>query len=135
VPILVLTAAADVECVAETMKAGANGLLHKHRASDDLIGAIKAISGGGSYLHPETASAVAAALRDEAPALPHQKLSERELEIFRLIALGRAVKEIAVALGLSDKTVATYISRIREKTGLESPVDMARYALHKGLVQ
>jgi two-component system, NarL family, invasion response regulator UvrY len=70
----------------------------------------------------------------EETALPHEKLSGRELEIFRLIALGRAVKEIAGDLGLRDKTVATYLGRIREKTGLAIHVDIARYALQNRLV-
>jgi DNA-binding NarL/FixJ family response regulator len=117
------------------MKAGANGLIHKHRGSDDLVDAIRQVAGGGQYLHPETAIAVAGALRDEKQSLLHERLSARELEILRLIAQGRAVKEIAADLHLSDKTIATYVSRIREKTGLSSPVDMARYALQHRLVE
>jgi two-component system invasion response regulator UvrY len=134
VPILVLTAATEVQYVIETMKAGANGLIHKHRAADELVEAMGKVASGGTYLHPDTAVAVAAALRDETKSLPHSRLSARELEIFRLIALGRAVKEVAAQLELSDKTVATYLARIREKTGLMSHVDIARYALHHGLV-
>ncbi|HET9931901.1 MAG TPA: response regulator transcription factor [Polyangiaceae bacterium] len=134
VPILMLTAATEVEYVLQTMQAGANGLIHKHRATEELIEAIHRVADGGTYLHPETAGAVAASLRP-APSRPvHTKLSERELEIFRLIALGRAIKEIAAELGLSDKTIATYVARIREKTGLTSYVEIARYALQHRLV-
>ena len=64
----------------------------------------------------------------------HDRLSERELEVFRLIAVGFSIKEIALQVSLSEKTVATYLARIREKTGLNSHVDIARYALHRGLV-
>jgi DNA-binding NarL/FixJ family response regulator len=135
VPVLILTAATEIEFVTQTMRAGANGLVHKHRAADELVAAIGVVSTGGTYLHPETEHAVAATLRDQEPGLPHKKLSLRELQIFRLIALGREVKEIAVDLGLSDKTVATYLSRIREKTGLGSHVEIARYALHHKLVE
>lgn len=134
VPVLLLTATHEIEYVIESMKAGANGLIHKHRATDELLEAIKRVTDGGTYLHPETAVAIARGLRERSAALPHEELSGRELKIFRLIALGRAVKEIAGDLDISDKTVATYLGRIREKTGLSTHVDIARYALKKGLV-
>ena len=135
VPILILTGLTEPEYVVQTMKAGANGLIHKHRAADDLLEAIERVGAGGSYLHSETAIEVADALRESARPPPHQRLSERELEVFRLIAVGRAVKEVAADLNLSDKTVATYLARIREKTGLSSHVEIARYALRHGLVE
>jgi DNA-binding NarL/FixJ family response regulator len=135
VPILILTALTEVEYVLQTMKAGANGLIHKHQASDELLVAIRQVANGGRYLHPETAIAIASGLPEKKDELPHDRLSTRELEVFRLIAQGRAVKEVAADLGLSDKTVATYLSRIREKTGLSSHVEIARYALQKGLVE
>lgn len=134
VPVLVLTASNEIEYVVQTMKAGASGLLHKHLAADDLVTAIDKVMAGGSYLHAETAIAIARSLQAKKPNLPHQDLSERELDIFRRIALGRAVKEIGFDLGLSEKTVATYLARIREKTSLMSHVDIARYALKNGLV-
>lgn len=135
VPILVLTAATEIEYVVQTMRAGANGLIHKHRASDELIEAIRSVVTGGNYLHPETAKEVAARIGEAPPPQAHELLSARELEIFRLIAIGRAIKEIAGDLSLSDKTVATYLRRIREKTGLISYVDIARYAIQHGLVK
>ena len=135
VPVLILTAATELEYVLQTMKAGANGLIHKHRASDELLDAIARVAGGGTYLHPDTAAAIAAGLHDGQPPPCHARLSPRELDIFRRIALGRAIKEIAGDLGLSEKTVATYLARIREKTGLGSHVEIARYALRAGLVE
>ena len=135
VPVLVLTALTETAYVVQTLRAGANGFIQKHRAVDDLLEAIRQVSAGGTYLHSESASAVALALREPTATEPHQSLSPRELEIFRLIALGRAIKEIAGDLSLSDKTVATYLARIREKTGLQSHVDIARYALLHGLVK
>jgi two-component system invasion response regulator UvrY len=133
-PVLVLTASNEIEYVIETMKAGANGLIHKHHAADDLLHAVQRIADGGTYLHADTAITIAKTLQRRTPTLPHHDLSERELDIFRRIALGRAIKEIGFDLGLSDKTVATYLARIREKTGLTSHVDIARYALKNGLV-
>lgn len=134
VPVLVLTASGEVEYVVETMKAGANGLIHKHHAAIELIDAINRVVVGGTYLHPEAAIAIATALHERKPERSHELLSERELEIFRRIALGRSIKEIAFDLGLSNKTVATYLARIRAKTGLNGHVDIARYALQNGLV-
>jgi DNA-binding NarL/FixJ family response regulator len=133
VPVLVLTAATEIEYLVHAMRAGANGLIHKHRASDDLLEAIKTVAKGGNYIHPESARDLAATLRGD-PALPHERLSGREREIFARIAQGRSVKEIAAELALSDKTVATYLARIREKTGLNSHVEIARYALQHRIV-
>lgn len=134
VPILILTAVNEIEYVIQSLKAGANGLIHKHRAADDLVDAIEKVASGGTYLHADSANEVAGALRDPPVEAPHTLLSPRELEIFRLIALDRTIKEIAGDLGLSDKTVATYLGRIREKTGLGSYVEIARYALRHGVV-
>lgn len=129
VPVLIVTAASESEYVIQTMKAGANGLIHKHRASDELIDAIKQVAAGGTYLHPETAVAVAQALRQDKLPQPHDKLSERELSVFKLIAQGRSLKQIGGDLKVSEKTVATYLARIREKTGLMTYVEIARYAI------
>ncbi|WP_374571152.1 response regulator [Phenylobacterium sp.] len=137
VPVLVITAATELEYVVQSMRAGANGLVHKHMAADELVEAIRRVAEGGTYLHAETAAAIARSLQGggQTPLESlHAKLSERELEVFRRLARGRAVKEIAGDLGISDKTVATYLARIREKTGLMSHVEITRYALQNGLV-
>lgn len=134
VPVLVLTSSNEVAYVVETLKAGANGLVHKHQASDELLQAIERVCSGGTYLHADAAAAIASSLCRQQQLLPHEDLSERELDIFQRIALGRSIKEIGFDLGLSEKTVATYLARIREKTGLTSHVDIARYALKNGLV-
>ncbi|MBS0359222.1 MAG: response regulator transcription factor [Proteobacteria bacterium] len=134
VPILILTSATETEYVIQTMKAGANGFIHKHRAVDDLLEAIKKVKAGEAYLHAETAIDLAKTLHEKKNSLLHEKLSNREFEIFRLIALGQTVKEIAFKLNLSGKTVSTYVRRIREKTNLTSYVEIARYALQNCLV-
>lgn len=132
-PILILTAVREVEYVVQTMRAGANGVMHKHRVAEELVTAIRTVVAGGQYLHPETALEIASAVREpEQPA--HDNLSDRELEVLRLVAVGKSIKEAAASLHLSEKTVATYLSRIREKTGLRSLVEIARYALKTGLV-
>ena len=132
-PILILTAVTELEYVFETMKVGANGLIHKHRAAGELVTAIRQVASGADYLHPETAAAIASSVRPVDTTLLHTRLSQREFEIFCAIARGKALKEIAGDLSLSDKTIATYLGRIREKTGLTTYVDIARYALQQGL--
>jgi DNA-binding NarL/FixJ family response regulator len=135
VPILVLTFATEIEHVVQTMKAGANGFVHKHLPIDELIDAMHKVASGGTYLPSETAVAIARSVGGGGAMLPHQRLSERELDIFRRVAIGQSVKEIAGHLGISDKTVATYLLRIREKTGLATHVKIARYALRHGVVE
>ncbi len=135
VPVLMLTGVTEINYLVQTMKAGANGFVEKQRTVDDLVVAMKQVADGGVYMHPDTAIAIATQLRTNAPTHSHLQLSGRELEVFRLIALGRTVKEIGGDLGVSDKTVATYLARIREKTGLTRSVEIARYALQHGLVE
>jgi len=134
VPVLVLTAVTEPEYALHAMRAGANGFIQKSRAAEDLLEAIRRVSDGGTYLHPEIVAALGSDLRDDG-RLPHRRLSDRELEVFRLIAKGLAVKGIAGTLGLSEKTVATYLARIRDKTDLKTHVEITRYALRHGLVE
>jgi two-component system, NarL family, invasion response regulator UvrY len=134
VPVLVITAATELSFVMQSMKAGANGLVHKHMPPDELVRAIETVSTGKTYLHGDTAARIARSLAEERDVLPHEKLSPRELAILKGLAMGSAVKEVAADLGISDKTVATYVGRIRQKTGLTTPVDMARYAMQHDLV-
>ena len=134
VPILVLTAVTEVEYAIQTMKAGANGFIQKHHAAEELLSAIEAVTSGQTYLHSETQGQIAEATIHARDQPLHFKLSERELDILRAIASGQSVKEVGSALYISEKTVATHISRIRSKTGLRSYVDMARYALRHSLV-
>lgn len=134
-PILVLTAATEVEYSIQTMKAGANGVVQKHHTADDICKAIRIVTAGGAYLHSDTAIAIATSVRNSPATTLADRLSAREIEIFRGIASGKTIKELAASMQLSDKTVATYLARIREKTGLHTHVEIARYALQHGLVE
>jgi two-component system, NarL family, invasion response regulator UvrY len=137
VPILILTAAGETEYAVRTLKAGANGFINKQHATDELIVAIKRVMAGETYLSSAAAKEITAALRGNDTNAPsaYLTLSERERQVFRLIAGGKTVKEIAAELEVSDKTVSTYLSRIREKTGLVSYVEITRYALQQRLVE
>lgn len=134
-PVLILTAVPETEFLVRTLKAGANGYINKQRAADDLIAAVRTVLAGETYLSGDAVTLLANLLRSESRSRPHDTLSERELQVFRGIAQGRTIKEIAGDLAVSDKTVSTYLARIKEKTGLVSYVEIARYALQHGLVE
>lgn len=133
-PILVMTGNTELEFVRATLRAGANGFIEKHRAADNLVEAVDRLFTGASYLHPDTAVAIASSVAEPAMVHVHESLSPREFDVFVAIAEGETVKEVAADLDLSAKTVATYLKRIRDKTGLDSHVAIARYAIRNGLV-
>ena len=134
VPVLILTAVSEAEYAVSTLKAGANGYISKQYASDELKLAVRKVVAGESYLSSEAVAALAHDLRGASEKLPHELLSKRELDVMCLIAKGMAVKQIAGELSVSAKTVGTYVARIREKTGLENYVEIARYAMRHWLV-
>jgi len=133
-PVLVLSMAAEQEYAVRVIRLGAAGYLSKQSVAQDLVDAVGKITGGGRYITPGVAERLAEDVRMPADRPPHELLSARELETLRLIAIGRTTREIAQQLSLSEKTVFTYRDRIRAKLGLRGDVELARYALHHGLV-
>ena len=115
-------------------KSGASGYLNKSRASDELLAAVKKVLAGGRYVTASLAEKLAAALGSDVQQAPHESLSSRELQVFRMVALGKSIKEIAAELALSEKTVGTYRTRISKKLGLATNVELTRYALKHRLV-
>ena len=134
-PILVLSAAPEADYAVRALKAGAAGYINKQFASDELIVAIRKVLGGATYASGPVTQTLLSELKTGRTKSLHEILSDREFHIFRLIALGKSVKEIAAELSLSDKTVATYLSRIKEKTRLSSHVEITRYAFQNKLVE
>jgi DNA-binding NarL/FixJ family response regulator len=133
-PVLVLTAYPEEQFALRAFKMGAAGYLTKLSVSDELITAARRLLAGGKYVTVSLAERLATSVATGGEQAEHEALSHRELQVLRLIAMGRSTREIAVELNLSEKTVATYRTRIAEKTGLKSNVEMARYALKHGLV-
>lgn len=131
--ILVLTAIEETEYAVRTMRSGASGFISKHQATADLVAALRQVLAGGTYLSAEAMRALTTAAGRTSAA--HESLSQRELSVLCCIARGKAIKEVAFEMNVSSKTVATYVMRIKEKTGLQSYVDMARYALQHRLVE
>lgn len=132
VPVLVLSAYPEEDFALRALKLGAAGYLTKQSASDELLFALRKALQGGKYVTASLAEKLAASLAGEAPAEPHDLLSNRELQVLRLIASGKTIKEIASELCLSEKTIGTYRMRIAEKLHLSTNVELTRYALqHK----
>ena len=131
--ILVLSMHGETQYAARALKAGASGYLTKDSASEQLVGAIRKVAAGGVYL---TDAAAASLMRNpSAQDLPlHEQLSDREFEIFRLLAAGQRPTEIAQQLRLSVKTVSTHKTRILEKLNLGNAAELVRYALEHGLL-
>ena len=134
-PVLILSVSPEAEFAERTLRAGAAGYINKQFASDEILLAVRKVLSGGTYVSATIAEKLASSLKGGDSRALHEKLSNREFQIFRLIALGRSVKEIASELALSEKTVGTYLARIREKTGLSSHVEITRYAFQNKLVE
>jgi two-component system, NarL family, invasion response regulator UvrY len=134
-PVLVLSMCPEEEFAVRAFKLGAAAYLNKASAADELLAAIRKVMAGGKYVSGAFAEKLAGRLSGVDPSAPHEALSNRELQVFRLIAQGRTIKEIAAELSLSDKTIGTYRLRIAEKMRLSTNVDIARYALKHGLVE
>ena len=133
--VIILTTFAEDDKVFPSIKAGALGYLLKDVSPADLIKAIQGAHRGEAQLNPE----IAKKLMDEFSARPDKptsdELTERELEVLRIIARGRSNREIATELVLSEKTVKTHVSNILSKLHLSDRTQAAIYALRKGLVQ
>jgi DNA-binding NarL/FixJ family response regulator len=134
IPVLVLSAHAERDYALRSIKLGAAGYVSKQSASDVLVTAVRKVMAGGRFVSPTLAEVLAEAVTGEAPGEPHITLSNRELQVLKLIASGRTIKEVAAELALSEKTVATYRTRLSEKMGLSTNVELTRYALRHGLV-
>jgi DNA-binding NarL/FixJ family response regulator len=116
------------------LKAGASGYLSKESAADQLVAAIRRIAAGGAYVTPETAERLALGAAPRAEAAAHTLLSDREFQVFRMIARGASVSEIARELSLSVKTISTHKTRIMDKMGLANQAELIRYALEHKLL-
>ena len=131
-PVIILSAFPEKDYAMRAFKLGAAGYVSKESASGELLAAARKALAGGRYVTPALAEALAATVAGENPVAPHDLLSNRELQVLRLVALGKSLKAIAAELSLSEKTVGTYRTRISQKMNLSSNVELARYAtLHK----
>jgi DNA-binding NarL/FixJ family response regulator len=116
------------------IKAGASGYLSKDSIHDVLIKAIQTVSSGKKFITPAIAEKLAETFYSDKDEFIHGALSDRELEVFELLASGKTISEIARKLSLSATTISTYRYRILEKMNMRSNTDLARYAIEKGLI-
>jgi two-component system response regulator NreC len=130
--IVVLTMQNDVAFARRALQSGAKGYVLKEAADAELVQAIHAAASGGTYLNPALGARMAAA--PPAPSGPPDGLTEREVEILRLIALGHTNAEIGKQLYLSVRTVESHRSHIQQKTGRNRRAELVRYALDHRLV-
>lgn len=133
-PILVVSAHSERDYAVRALKLGAAGYVSKQSAADVLVSAVRRVLSGGRYVSPALAELLAGSLSGAAADGSHESLSNRELQVLKMIASGKTLKEIGAELALSEKTVATYRARISEKMGLPTNVDLTRYAMRHGLV-
>ena len=132
---LVLSMHPEERFSVRAIKAGALGYVSKESAADELVRAIRQVYNGGKYITPIVAEQLANSYELESNKLPHERLSDREFQILRMIASGKKIKEIASELSISPATVATYRARVLEKIQLKSNVDITSYALRNNLVE
>jgi DNA-binding NarL/FixJ family response regulator len=133
-PVVLLTAFPEKDYAVRAFKLGASAYVSKQSASGELVAAVRKALTGGRFITPSLAEALAATVAGDSPALAHELLSNRELEVMRLVAVGKSLKEIAAQLSLSEKTIGTYRTRISRKLGLSTNVELARYATRHHLV-
>jgi two-component system, NarL family, response regulator NreC len=131
--IVVLTMQSETGFARTALQAGAKGYVLKEAADDELVEAVRAAARGETYLNPRLGARLAA--EPQAPAGPPDDLTEREVEILRLIALGHTNGEIASQLYLSVRTVESHRAHIQQKLRRTSRAELVRYALDKGLVE
>lgn len=133
--ILVVTMQAEESYAARAFKAGASGYITKACSPVDFIDAARRVAAGGVYVSLAVANQFAQGLSDTASAMPHQRLSARELEILLRIAAGESRTVIAQKLGLSTKTIGTHRTNVLKKMGFASDAALVRYAMRHGLVE
>jgi two-component system, NarL family, invasion response regulator UvrY len=133
-PVLVLSAYPEEGLALRAIRLGAAGFVAKSSASAELVTAAYKLLEGGRYITPSLSEQLAGFVSGEWVGAPHDVLSPRELEVLRMVARGRTMREIGEALHVSEKTVATYRTRIARKLRVEQLADLVRYAIVHGLI-
>lgn len=138
--ILMLTVSDEEEDLYDAIKAGANGYLLKEISIEEVASAIRAVVNGQSLISPSMASKLLTEFTnlskkaDERQSVPTPRLTERELEVLKLIAAGASNKAIAQQLGISEATVKSHVSNLLSKLGLKSRTQAALHAIREGWV-
>ena len=134
IPVLVLSIHPEELYAIRVLKAGASGYLTKESAPEELVKAVRMVMAGRKYITPSLAEKMASNLDNDFSKLPHELLSDRELDVLKLIAGGKTVSEIANDLSLSVNTISTYRARVLEKMNLKSTSELTFYAISNNLI-
>lgn len=135
-PVLILSGFPAAHYATTLLRQGAAGYLNKACDPEEIVQAIRTVARGRRHITPEVAELLADGLGGSgAEQLPHERLSERELQVFLRLARGETVGQVAEGMALSVKTVSTYRTRVMEKMKLASNSDLTYYALKNGLIQ
>jgi DNA-binding NarL/FixJ family response regulator len=132
--ILVLSMHEEHQYAVRAIRAGASGYLTKESAATLLVAAIRKVAGGGAFISAEVAEQLALSAMPHAEGPPHATLSDREFQVFRMLAAGAGVTQIAGDLNLSVKTVSTHKARLMEKLGVGNQAELIHYALKHRLI-
>jgi DNA-binding NarL/FixJ family response regulator len=132
-PVIVLTMHSEEEFAIRAVKAGASGYLTKDTAPAELVSAVRRVYGGGRYVSAWLAERLTDRLSRGSERPAHERLSDREYQVLRLIASGKSTREISEILSLSVKTVSTYRARIFHKMGVRTPAALVAYVIRNGL--
>ena len=131
--VLMLSALSEDIYAKMALKSGASGFINKESASEELVKAIRKVYSGGLYVSQFIAEKFANEFKNNSLSQPHEMLSNREMQVMRLIASGKQVSEIAKILFLSVKTVSTYRARVLEKMNIKNNAELTNYCFKMGL--
>lgn len=134
-PVLIMSMHGEDQFALRVLRSGAAGFISKHSPPEELVSAIQKILNGGKYVSTNVSELMLQQIGQKSDRPPHEKLSDRELQVLCMFALGKVNKEVAEKLSLSVKTVSTYRARILEKMNMNSNAELTRYAIKNGLVE
>jgi DNA-binding NarL/FixJ family response regulator len=133
--IVVLSMHPEEQYAIRCLRDGASAYITKANATEELVHAIQTVAAGKRYITPSVAEKLASYIEQDTERLPHESLSDRELQVFLLLGSGKTVTNISRELSLSVKTVSTYRTRVLEKMHMDSNAQLIRYAIQHQLIE
>jgi DNA-binding NarL/FixJ family response regulator len=133
--VLIMSIQPEEHMAVRALKLGASGYLNKEAAPEELLRAVRTIGRGKRYISPTLAEWLALDVSGHRESLPHERLSDREYQVFCLMAGGKSISEIAELLSRSPNTISTYRARILRKMGIETNSGLTQYAIQHQLIR
>ncbi|HYR52513.1 MAG TPA: response regulator transcription factor [Candidatus Dormibacteraeota bacterium] len=133
-PVLILTVCSEDQFAIRALRSGASGYLTKESAPGQLVDAVQKLVAGGRYISTAVAERLALHVGGNGNRPPQESLSDREHQVFRMLASGKTVSQIAVDMNLSVKTISTYRGRVLDKMGMRTNAELTYYAVRNQLV-